>query len=135
VRYVERITDLPIEHSRILEKLNLDSASNPNTLNNKSYDNLEHSLDEEKYDNFYNEYFNSPNETNNEQKSQNSNASNKTSSKSTAASKNQFKVTSNSGCYQNLEYETITTSVPESLAKKIIEEAEAAGAINRTTKF
>ncbi len=47
-----------------------------------------------------------------------------------------LKISSGNNSYiQNSEYETITTSVPESLAKKIIAEAQAAGAISRTTKF
>ena len=52
------------------------------------------------------------------------------------ASHQYLKISSGNNSYiQNSDYETITTSVPESLAKKIIAEAQAAGAINKTTKF
>lgn len=131
MRYVERITDLPIEHSAILEKYHSEASNNASTK--KKYTPEQES---EKYDHFYNEYFN-PERNGDEANVQKQNALNRKSKpyKNT----NQFKAASTSGNYassnQNLEYETISTSVPESLAKKIIEEAEAAGAINRTTKF
>lgn len=129
MRYVERITDLPIEQSAILEKYHSEASNNASTK--KKYTPEQES---EKYDHFYNEYFNP--ETNGDEANVQDSVNRKSKPYKNA---NQFKVASASGNYassnQNLEYETISTSVPESLAKKIIEEAEAAGAINRTTKF
>ncbi len=42
--------------------------------------------------------------------------------------------TNSSSFYQNVEYEEIKTAVPESVANKIIAEAQAAGAISRSEK-
>jgi len=103
---------LKLEPSNNLSSSNikyLNSASSYNPLESSSY---EH----ESYNNFLQQFLNLPSE--NEGASQ------------------YLKVSSGNNSYnQNSEYETITTSVPESLAKKIIAEAQAAGAISRSTQF
>ncbi|RNA21205.1 hypothetical protein BpHYR1_024281 [Brachionus plicatilis] len=81
VRIVDRITDLPIENSRILAQLKLESAS-------KTY---------ERPDEIYSEFLNATTgfQSNND----------------------------------NVEYETLTATVPESLAEKLLSDARAAGAL------
>ncbi|CAF0719722.1 unnamed protein product [Brachionus calyciflorus] len=87
IRIVDRITDLPIENSRILSQLKLEASS-------KTYD---------RPDDFYAELINSTN-----------------------------------GCQNfndNVEYDTLTVTVPESLAEKLLSDARAAGALKPLTKF
>ena len=98
IRYVDRITDLPIENSNILAQLNMDSAND-----NSSY---------QKYlSETTSSYYNA-------KEGNNSNYN---------TSLEQYDLVTNSNDGQ--DYETITTSVSESLAAKIIAEARAAGAI------
>lgn len=87
VRIVDRITDLPIENSRILSQLKLESAS-------KTYD---------RPDELYAELINSS---------------------------NGFQ-----SFNENVEYETLTATVPESLAEKLLSDARAAGALKTLNKF
>jgi hypothetical protein len=104
IRYVDRITDLPIENSNILSQINYEASSNDNS----SY---------AKYLNATSSHF-SKRENN---------------SKNTDDQFDHYDVISSANDGQ--EYETITTSVSESLAAKIIAEAKAAGAICSSSSF
>lgn len=143
IRYVDHITDLPVENSRILEKLNLEPANNLNLMNNKFFKTSELNASEnlnterESYNNFLQQFLNTPRtcsarEGNNEFGNSQPPMQQYTKTPSGNLVKN---LVMNNSYVQNSEYETITTSVPESLARKIIAEAQAAGAINKTTKF
>lgn len=155
IRYVDRITDLPIENSKVLEKLSLDSSNNLNSMYTKyqSYNHIDNmntsNLERESYYEFLNKFL-SPSAANMTEASQsssnlsqqlNSSAQPSFSSiydrKNNSSSPNShFKFTQSNAAYQHAsDYETITTSVPESLANKIIAEARSAGAINKTSKY
>ena len=102
IRFVDRITDLPIENSSILAELCLDSSSGykRSDLTNESEvfsdPTLQSTLPNLLDPNYY----------------------------TTNSSNNSY--------YNNVEYEEIKTTVPESVAAKIIAEAQAAGAIRRS---
>lgn len=156
VRYVDRITELPIESSKVLEKLSLEPSNNLSSMftKHKSYDHIDNmdqsNLERESYYEFLNKFL-SPSTAN---MTENTDSSNNISHQYISSanpsfssiydlnnhnhtpSSNHFKYTQSSAAYQPAsEYETITTTVPESLANKIIAEARSAGAINKTSKY
>jgi len=122
IRFVDRITDLPIENSSILAELCLDSTSgykrsdltNENDVFTDSA--LQSALPNLLDPNYYNTAatFSSSNISDNNNTNNNNN---------------------NCIYYNTVEYEEIKTSVSESVAAKIIAEAEAAGAISRNEKI
>lgn len=136
IRYVERITDLPVENSRILEKLNMEPSNNLNQMNSKFANNIDcnatHNLNSEResYNNFLTQFLSSPSGASESNEGMNQQ---QFSSNSRSMQFNSNQNSNNNSSFQNSEYETITTSVPESLANKIIAEAQAAGAIKKTT--
>lgn len=111
IRFVDRITDLPIENSSILAELCLDSSSGykrsdltnePDVFTDST---LQSALPNLLDPSYYSASYGNSNNNNNNNPSNN--------------------------YYNNVEYEEIKTTVPESVAAKIIAEAQAAGAINR----
>ena len=169
IKYVDRITDLPIENSNILSQLTLDSSSAYRSSNNSNYYS----------DNSSSTYSKLTNNNNNASSSSLKNSSASSSSTSASNCLNKYsdtklntnnnnhnfgstgitEISSDLNFYINnlfassfnptfsssssnssynyidnnsVEYETITTSVPESLAAKIIAEAQAAGAISKS---
>jgi hypothetical protein len=106
IRYVDRITDLPIENSNILSQLNYEAST---STDNSSY---------AKYLSATSSHFS--------KKDGNSRNNDDT--------YDHYDVISSSN-NDGQEYETITTSVSESLAAKIIAEAKAAGAICSSSAF
>lgn len=123
LRIVDRITDLPIQNSRILSQLHLNS--------------------EFKYENI--EQFNCINTTDIQTSTYLSSKSFNKSMPNLAdntyyqhqAATNDFQAYTTTTSYPGgADYETITTTVPQSLAEKIIAEAQAAGAtISRSSSI
>lgn len=121
VRIVDRITDLPIENSRVLAQLKLESSSSSRKINESNH--------------LYTEMINSSNYLNSSQCAGNKHLNNYLSDPSRlekylysySSSLNNFEKS------ENVEYETITASVSQCLAEKIIAEAQAAGVINRSS--
>lgn len=136
VRIVDRITDLPIENSRILAQLDMEAAK----LNEKNRNNI--------YSNILttSSILNSENSSNKNEPDKRSFNGSKRGSKNFSEmglmESNIFSPTQhislNANSFynsnDNYEYETITTSVPESLAQKIIAEARAAGITHRAAQ-
>ena len=155
IRYVERITDLPIENSRILAELSNEPMNNLSSMYRKSSSSSSsaattaatNNAERESYNDFFTQYFSSSSfakcsgSKNDEINSSNVRTSFSTPHvheeqvhKSAAQHTNQSSYLANNNyAFQSAEYETITTSVPESLAAKIIAEAQAAGAISRSS--
>jgi hypothetical protein len=164
IRFVDRIIDLPIESSRILAQLNLDAVkststgdkdeacggyyaqllSSANSSSNESTSRLQsaHSVPnllEVGNSNYYTQ----PNSCLSNDLNNSNSDSRKTSSNQHNHRHHNHNIQLPSHHHQqyyqssgtsNVEYETITTSVPESLATKIIAEAQAAGAITRNIR-
>jgi hypothetical protein len=153
VRLVDRITDLPIESSRILAQLSLDSSNNNFTTSGGSSNSSHKSNDSV---NIYAQFLNQNNANNFSSSDENDNITNEYENNLIHLNdKNQKHIfhESSNGYYSTtnpystystsppdartspvVEYETITTCVPESLAAKIIAEAQAAGAVTKSTK-
>ena len=147
IRFVDRITDLPIENSSILAELCLDSTSgykrsdltNENDVFTDSA--LQSALPNLLDPNFYNTAATfsssniSDNNTNNNNNNNNNNNSNTSASNNNTNNSSNNNNNNNCMYYNAVEYEEIKTSVSESVAAKIIAEAEAAGAISRNEKI
>jgi hypothetical protein len=157
VRLVDRITDLPIESSRILAQLSLDNNNNNNNHNNftTSCGSTSSSHRSNDSSNIYAQFLNQNNASNFSSSDENDNITNEyennlnhlneSNQKHIFETSNGYYSTANPySTYSTsqpdartspvVEYETITTCVPESLAAKIIAEAQAAGAISKSTK-
>ena len=122
IRFVDRITDLPIENSSILNDLCLDSNSGykRSDLTNETDVFTDGSLQSALPNLLDPNFFNSNSYTLNSNNNNNNTTNNS--------------INNNSSFYQNVEYEEIKTAVPESVANKIIAEAQAAGAISRSER-
>ena len=118
LRIVDRINDLPIENSRFISHLNEQQA-------NASSD----YTDYEKYniDNI-DQYLSSININNSNKYSKNSSLPNLSDTNNNYYEATTTTYTSSTTYPASAEYETITTTVPQNLAEKIIAEAQAAGA-------
>lgn len=146
VRIVDRITDLPIENSRILSQFGIngnggnDSDNKPNNKNIYSNILAKSNIDK----NNSNRNSMRPNdivELKRRRASEHFESMNIMSSPASPPGATSFinsigyysnvAATSNERTTPTYEYETITTSVPESLAQKIIAEARAAGITHR----
>lgn len=170
IKYVDRITDLPIENSNILSQLTLDSSSsayrssnhsnyysdnssstyskltnNNNNASSSSLKNSSASSSSTSAGNCLNKYSDTKLNINNNNNFSSTGINeinsdlnfyinslfassfNPTFSSSSSSNSSYNYIDNNS-----VEYETITTSVPESLAAKIIAEAQAAGAISKS---
>ena len=128
IRYVDRITDLPIESSNLLAQLNMDqkkskeiSVENTNQLYAQFLKSSSGILNSSNVSNMVQLQNNASSGTNSFESFYNNSSPNANYSYL------------NNDYFQNIEYETITTSVPENLAKKIIAEAQASGTLTKST--
>lgn len=105
---MDRITDLPIENSSILAELCLDSNSGykRSDLTNEAADVFSTTCLDSSLPNYLDPNFYA----------------------------SAYAANGNNSYYNNVEYEEIKTDVSESVAAKIIAEAQAAGAISRNDK-
>ncbi len=124
IRVVDRITDLPIENSTLLQQ-------HFSKLKAVALKSAEENLDQEYSDILSKSLGNS--ENNSGRSSTNSNYNNNNNNQSKVNLKHLQSYYSFLAPPEdsNIEYETITTSVSEELAMKIIEEAKAAGVLSR----
>jgi hypothetical protein len=149
VKYVDRITDLPIENSKILQQLNIDIHNRNNTSNSSSSRALTSTSRRGSNINCDSlDALITCNQINGKQKRRSSTINNNNLQRSGS---DQFDLSffdsynmnyelldcgssstaNGNGDSKGAQYETIKTCVPEHLAIKIIEEARAAGAIRK----